>query len=82
MGTYLGIFGIFKIKSALTAKPPPPPAPVVAAAAPSGSSSSRWGFEPPTLDNFNTWEANPDNWAKWEAFVNGPKLEEWCNTLK
>jgi len=51
-----------------------------AAAAASGS-SSKWGFEPPTLETFDEWEKNESNWKKWEDFMSGPLLEKWCETL-
>ena len=70
-----------KLKGALSAKPPvPKAAPVVVAAASSGT-TSKWGFEPPTLETFDDWEKNEENWKKWEAFLDGPLLEEWCKTL-
>lgn len=80
MSTYASLFGLFKLKSAFSAKPVVPE-PIVSVSASSGT-GSKWGFEPPTLDTFDSWEKNPDNWKKWEAFLDSPKLEEWCNTLK
>lgn len=81
IGAYGGLFGLFKIKSALTKKPAPPPAPVAVSTVGSGS-GSKWGFEPPTLETFDAWEKNPSNWAKWEAFLDSPKLDQWADSLK
>jgi len=80
VSVYASFYGLFKIKSAFSAKPLPVAAPIAAPV--SSGTGSRWGFEPPTLDTFDAWEKNPDNWAKWESFLDSPKLEEWCNTLE
>ena len=82
MSVYASLFGLYKIKSAFSKKPdvPAPAAPVATSA--SSGAGSKWGFEPPTLDTFDAWEKDPSNWTKWEAFLDSPKLEEWCNSLK
>ena len=66
VGTYASLFGLYKVKSAFSAKPPVPKAAPVAVAAASSGSTSKWGFEPPTLDTFDEWEKNDENWKKWE----------------
>ena len=76
LGCYAGVFGLVKLKSALSAKPPVPKAAVVAAPAATGA-ASKWGFEPPTLDTFDAWGENAENWKKWEEFISGPKLDLW-----
>jgi len=82
LGTYAGIFGLVKLKSAFSAKKPvPTPAVAAPAAVAVGGTASKWGFEPPTLDTFDEWEKNEENWKKWEAFISGPLLEKWCDTL-
>lgn len=78
---YAGLFGLFKLKSALSAKPPVPAAPVAAAPVVSTGAGSKWGFEPPTLETFDEWEKNEENWKKWEEFVSGPLLDKWTATL-
>jgi hypothetical protein len=78
---YAGLFGLFKLKSAFSAKAPVPKA-KVEAAAPAGGSASKWGFEPPTLENFDAWGDNEQNWKKWESFMDGPLLEKWAAELK
>ena len=81
IGVYVSIFGLFKINKALTKKPEPPKAaPVVAVAA--AGSTSKWGFEPPTLESFDEWEKNEENWKKWEEFMsNNALLEKFFATL-
>tara|TARA_B100000524_G_C23616405_1_gene358056 strand:- start:417 stop:620 length:204 start_codon:yes stop_codon:yes gene_type:complete len=66
----------------MSAKTPVPAVPV-AAPTPSAAAGKelRWGFEPPTMENFDVWGENADNWKKWEAFMDG-KVEEWANELK
>ena len=81
MGAYAGLFGLVKLKSAMSKKPVVPAAAPVAAATVGSSSTSKWGFEPPTLETFDAWEQNPANWVKWEAFLDSPKLDEWANSL-
>ena len=67
LSCYGGLFGLYKIKSAFSAKPPvPTPAPVSTSVVSTGI-GSKWGFEPPTIDTFDEWEKNDDNWTKWEA---------------
>ena len=65
IGVYASFFGLFKLKSAFSAKPPVPKAaaPVVAAA---GGSASKWGFEPVSASQHTTlaspasvWESRP-----------------------
>jgi len=80
LGCYAGVFGLVKLKGAMSAKPPVPAAPVAVAAA--ATSVGRWGFTPPTIDTFDEWEKNEDNWTKWETFMSGPLLDQWCNELK
>ena len=78
VGVYFGTFLVFKGVKAATASPPAPaPPPVVATASATGGASSKFGFEPPTLDTFDAWSENADNWAKWEAFMAGPKFDAW-----
>merc|ERR1719453_2821747 len=81
LGCYAGVFGLVKLKGALSAKPPVPAAPVAAAAAPAvAGSTSKWGFEPPTLETFDAWGANDENWKKWEAFMDNDKLlDQWAS---
>ena len=79
---YAGLFGLYKIKSALSAKPPIPAVKAAPVAAVASSSTSKWGFEPPTLETFDEWEKNDDNWKKWEEFMSGPMLEKWCDSLE
>ena len=56
----------------------------VAAAAPTAVSgeATKWGFVPPTLDNFDEWGENADNWKKWEDFMGSPLLEKWADSLE
>ena len=84
VGVYASLFGLYKIKSALSAKPPVPVVEAVAAApVVSGGAASKWGFEPPTLDTFDAWGENDANWKKWEAFMdNSTLLEKWAATLE
>ena len=81
LGCYAGVFGLVKLKSALSAKPPVPAAPVAVASSSSGA-GSKWGFEPPTIDTFDAWSENEANWAKWEKFMDSPLLEKWANSLE
>jgi len=80
VSVYASLFGLYKIKSAFSKKPE---VPVVAApvATSSSSGTGKWGFEPPTLDTFDAWEKVPENWTKWESFLDSPKLDEWANSL-
>jgi len=80
LGTYAGIFGLVKLKGALSAKKPVP-APVVAAAPAATGSASKWGFEPPTLETFDAWSENEANWQKWETFMSGPLLDKYIETI-
>lgn len=83
VGVYASLFGLYKIKSALSAKPPVPVVEAVAAApVVSGGAASKWGFEPPTLETFDAWGANEENWKKWEEFMSGPLLDKWADSLK
>ena len=66
LGFYSSIFGLYKISSALSSKPKVVPK-VVAAAPAASSADLKWGFEPPTLDNFDAWGENAENWRKWEV---------------
>ena len=64
VGVYASLFGLYKIKSALSAKPPVPVVEAVAAApVVSGGAASKWGFEPPTLETFDAWGANEENFV-------------------
>ena len=82
LGCYAGIFGLVKLKSAMSAKPPVPSAPA-AAVATTGGTTSKWGFEPPTMDTFDAWSANDENWKKWEAFMDNSKLlEQWAASIE
>ena len=68
LGCYAGVFGLVKLKSAFSAKKPvPTPAVAAPAAVAVGGTASKWGFEPPTLDTFDEWEKNEENWKKWEV---------------
>lgn len=68
VGCYASIFGLYKLSSAFSAKKPVPAAPISAAPAISTGAASKWGFEPPTLETFDEWGANEENWKKWEEF--------------
>ena len=35
-----------------------------------------------TLETIDTWAENEENWKKWEAFMDGPLLEKWCESLE
>ena len=79
IGVYFSFYLVSKLARMGGSKPPAPAAvPVVATASASGT-GSKLGFEPPTLDTFDAWSENADNWAKWEAFMAGPKLELWLD---
>lgn len=82
VGVYASFFGLYKLKSAFSAKPPVPAAPVASAPAVSSGAGSKWGFEPPTLENFDEWGANEENWKKWEDFMSGPLLDKWAESLE
>ena len=45
------------------------------------ASAGKWGFETPTLENFDAWSANADNWKKWEAFMDGDGVNKWAESL-
>lgn len=81
LGCYATLFGLVKIKSALSAKPPVPKAVETAAPAAAGG-ASKWGFEVPTLDTFDKWGENDANWKAWEKFMEGPLLDKWAEGLK
>jgi len=81
LSTYAGIFGLVKLKGAMSAKKPIPAVAVAAAAPVATGATSKWGFEPPTLETFDAWSENEENWNKWEAFMSGPLLDKWCDTL-
>ena len=49
----------------------------VATVANATGNASKFGFEPPTLETFDAWSENNDNWAKWEEFISSPKLDLW-----
>ena len=81
-GCYAGVFGLVKLKGALSGKKPVPVAAAAAAPSTTSGSTSKWGFEPPTIETFDTWEQNADNWKKWEAFMSNDKLvDQWAATL-
>ena len=87
IGVYASFFGLFKIKSALSAKPPVPKAAAVSVVAAGAGGSSKWGFEPPAdADDFDRWEQNASNWEAWEKFMDGSGpnggFEEWAKTLE
>ena len=71
-----------KIKSSMGAKKPVPKAKAAAPAAASAASAtgSKWGFETPTLETFDAWSANADNWKKWETFMDSKQGEEGVNS--
>ena len=82
LGCYAGVFGLVKLKGALSGKKPVPVAAAAAAPSTTSGSTSKWGFEPPTIETFDTWEQNADNWKKWEAFMSNDKLvDQWAATL-
>ena len=86
LGCYAGVFGLVKLKSALSAKPPVPKAAAVAAPI-TGGAASKWGFEPPRdADDFDRWSANEENWKAWEKFMDGTGpnggVEEWAKSLE
>jgi len=82
LGCYAGVFGLVKLKGALSAKPPVPAAPVAAAAPAGTGAASKWGFEPPTIDTFDAWSANDQNWAAWEKFMSNDDLvNKWASEL-
>ena len=86
LGFYASIFGLVKIKSALSAKPPVPKAAAITAPL-TGGATSKWGFEPPRdADDFDRWSQNEENWKAWEKFMDGSGpnggVEEWCKTLE
>ena len=80
LGCYATLFGLVKIKSALSAKPPVPKK--VEAAPVASSTANKWGFEVPTLENFDAWGENDANWKAWEKFMEGPLLDKWADELK
>jgi len=43
--------------------------PVAAVPAAASAGALKWGFEMPTLENFDTWSENAENWKLWEAFM-------------
>ena len=78
VGFYLSLYGVVKISKMGGKKPEPEKAaPVVATATATGGSVGKFGFEPPTLDTFDAWSENAENWKKWEEFISGPKLDLW-----
>ena len=80
IGVYAAIIGVVKIKSAMGAKKPVPKAAAAPAPAPAvAAAGSKWGFETPTLETFDTWSANAENWKKWEAFMDSKDGEEGVN---
>ena len=81
VSVYAGLFGLFKLKSALSGKPKEVPKAAVAAPTTTDASGSKWGFVPPTIDTFDEWEKNQANWDAWEKFVSGPLLDKWCDTI-
>jgi len=81
IGAYAGIIGLVKLKMSLSKKPAPKAAPVAAAAPVAVASAGKWGFETPTLENFDAWSANADNWKKWEAFMDGDGVNKWAESL-
>ena len=82
LGCYAGVFGLVKLKGAMSAKAPVP-APVAVAAPTSGGAASKWGFEPPTLDTFDSWEKNEANWEAWEKFMDNDTLvNKWAAELE
>jgi len=82
VGVYFSLYVVGKGVSKLTASPPPPPAPtppVVATASAGTGAASKFGFEPPTFENFTEWGENAENWKAWEAFMSGPKFDLWAD---
>ena len=82
VSTYAGLFGLFKLKSAFSAKPPVPTPVAAAPVVASSGATSKWGFEPPTLETFDAWGENDENWKKWEDFMASPLLEKWADSLE
>ena len=79
VGFYVALYGVVKVvKMAGGKAPEPEKSPLAAAVAnATGGSVGKFGFEPPTLDSFDAWSENADNWKKWEEFISGPKLDLW-----
>ena len=83
LGSWCTVGGVAKLALGGGKKAAPAAKVAEAAAVSSGASTSKWGFEPPTLDNFDTWEQNAANWDKWETFMaNDALVEQWCDTVE
>jgi len=76
IGCYAGIYGIVRIRSMLTKKPVPAAKPAVATSTITVG-ENKYGFEFPTMENFDEWEKNEANWAAWEKFMDSGKFDEW-----
>jgi len=73
IGMYASIYALVRVRMILNKKPLPEP--VVSFPSPSGEGgASKWGFEFPTVENFDAWADNEANWAAWEKFMDGPKF--------
>ena len=79
VGFYVSLYGVVKIVKMASGSPPPEPVktPLATAVANATGNVSKFGFEPPTLETFDAWSENNDNWAKWEKFISSPKLDLW-----
>lgn len=80
VGFYVALYGAVKVVKMATAGPAPEPekSPLAAAVATATSGNvGKFGFEPPTLDSFDAWSENDENWKKWEEFISSPKLDLW-----
>ena len=77
VGFYVSLYGVVKVVKMAGGKAPEPEKAPVVATATAGGSSSKFGFEPPTLETFDAWSENAENWKKWEEFMSGPKFDLW-----
>ena len=78
----VGVYGFLKFKK--PHKPLPPVATISASTAPVlAAGQHRWGFETPTLANFDDWAKKPENMEAWTKWVTTPgNVEKWLDTLK
>ena len=80
VGFYVSLYGVVKIVKMASGSPEPEPvkSPLATAVANATTGNvGKFGFEPPTLETFDAWSENNDNWAKWEEFISSPKLDLW-----
>lgn len=74
VGVYFSLFMVSKL-ARMGGSKKPEPVPVVATASALVGSTSKFGFEPPSIETFDAWSENAENWKKWEEFMSGPKLD-------